>query len=78
MLLQLVRFFMEHLTRKCGSKELFYDLYKRLFFHSAPAVRKLKPKRRVVKKRRDTSPDDDDNLVKSFIMTEEYAAQYFN
>ena len=68
---------MEFLTRKCGSDELFYDLYKRLFFHCAPAVRKLKPKRRIVKKRRDFNPDDDDILVQSFIMTEEYAKQYF-
>ena len=69
---------MEHLTRKCGSTELFVDLYKRLFFHSAPAVRIIHPKRKVVKKRRDKSPDDDDILVKSFIMDEEYAAQCFD
>jgi hypothetical protein len=78
--LKLVRFFMEYLTRKSGSNELFYDLYKRLFFHCAPVVRKLKPKRRIAKKNldRDLSPDADDILVKSFIMTEEYARQYFN
>ena len=50
MLLQLVRFFMEHLTRKCGSQELFYDLYKRLFFHSAPVVRKQSQKGELSKK----------------------------
>ena len=51
-----------------GSKELFTDVYNRMYLDSAPELRRFLPKKRVVAK--PCRATDDDRLFETFLATE--------
>ena len=69
---QKLKFNMTNLTRKCGSTEMFTDIYNRIYMDSSPVVRRFRKKPVTISKINppQLSPDDD-ILVKSFFANED-------
>ena len=67
-ILQKKKFYLQHLSRKSGSKELFTDIYNRMYMDSSPEMRRFRPKKRITKP--PAIPTDDDLLVQRFIADE--------